>query len=50
MRTVFADTSFFLALLNPADPAHGVAKDLSRTLKRHRISDFSDPLPGSKGN
>ncbi len=31
MRTVFADTFYFLALLNRRDPAHGRAVEISRT-------------------
>jgi predicted nucleic acid-binding protein len=31
MNTVFADTAYFLALLNPADQWHASARDLSRS-------------------
>jgi predicted nucleic acid-binding protein len=31
MNTVFADTAYFLALLNPADQWHARARDLSRS-------------------
>jgi hypothetical protein len=31
MKTVFADTYYFIALLNPKDPAHARACDFSRT-------------------
>ena len=32
MNTVFADTAYFLALLNPADQWHTSARDLSRSV------------------
>ncbi len=35
---VFADTFFFLAILNPSDPAHRRASDLSRRLRVPRIT------------
>ena len=33
MRTVFADTFYFLALLNERDPAHAPTADTSRGFK-----------------
>jgi len=38
MNAVFADTFFFLAILNPSDPAHAMASELSRGLRRPRIT------------
>jgi predicted nucleic acid-binding protein len=38
MRMVFADTFFFLAILNPSDPAHRRAIALSRSLQQPRIT------------
>jgi uncharacterized protein len=38
MSAVFADTFFFLAILNPSDPAHRQASDLSRSLRRPRVT------------
>ena len=38
MSAVFADTFFFLAILNPQDPAHGPAAELSRRLRRPRLT------------
>lgn len=38
MRMVFADTFFFLAILNPSDPAHRRASALSRSLHQPRIT------------
>lgn len=38
MKPVFADTFFFLALLNQADAAHGEAVALSRSLRRRRVT------------
>lgn len=37
MRTVFADTGYWFALLNPKDQLHGKAKSVSATLGRVRI-------------
>ena len=38
MKPVFADTFFFLALLNPSDAAHGQTVALSRSLRRQRVT------------
>src|SRR5437660_600335 len=38
MNAVFADTFFFLAILNPLDPAHQQASEMSRNLRRPRIT------------
>jgi len=38
MKPVFADTFFFLALLNPADAAHRDAVAVSRSLRRRRVT------------
>jgi predicted nucleic acid-binding protein len=38
MKPVFADTFFFLALLNPSDAAHRDAVALSRSLRRRRVT------------
>jgi predicted nucleic acid-binding protein len=38
MSAVFADTFFFLAILNRADAAHSRASELSRRLRRRRIT------------
>ena len=38
MSAVFADTYFFLAILNPSDPAHHRAAEMSRRLRRPRIT------------
>jgi hypothetical protein len=38
MKPVFADTFFFLALLNPSDVAHRKALEVSRNLRRRRIT------------
>ena len=38
MSAVFADTFFFLAILNPSDPAHARASDLSRRLRQPRVT------------
>jgi hypothetical protein len=38
MKPVFADTFFFLAVLNPADVAHARATELSRSLPRPRLT------------
>ena len=38
MKPVFADTFFFLALLNPSDAAHGQAVALSRSLRQRRVT------------
>jgi predicted nucleic acid-binding protein len=38
MRTVFADTFFFLAILNPSDSAHKRAAELSRSLHTPRVT------------
>ena len=32
MRTVFADTGYWVALLNPQDDLHAIATNLSKTL------------------
>ena len=37
MRTVFADTGYWIALLHPRDPRHGKAKSVSSTLGQTRI-------------
>ena len=33
MRTAFADTSFYAALINPRDPLHGTAKEAARQFR-----------------
>lgn len=38
MSAVFADTFFFLAVLNPSDPAHDRAADMSRRLRQPRVT------------
>lgn len=38
MKTVFADTFFFLAILNPSDSAHKPAVTLSRQLIHPRVT------------
>jgi predicted nucleic acid-binding protein len=38
MKPVFADTFFFLAVLNRADAAHARATELSRSLPRPRLT------------
>src|SRR4051794_15792187 len=38
MSAVFADTFFFLAILNPRDPAHHRAEVLSRQLRSIRVT------------
>src|SRR5436309_1404216 len=38
MSAVFADTFFFLAILNPSDPAPASASDLSRRLRQPRVT------------
>lgn len=38
MNGVFADTWFFLAILNPGDPNHQRAITLSRSERRHRVT------------
>lgn len=38
MNLVFADTWFFLAILNPSDPNHPVALAASRSERRHRVT------------
>jgi len=38
MNRVFADTWFFLAILNPADPNHSRALAASRTIRHHRVT------------
>ena len=38
MKPVFADTFFFLAVLNPADAAHTRAAEWSRSLPRQRLT------------
>ena len=37
MRTVFADTGYWVALLNPRDQLHGMAKSVSASLGQTRI-------------
>lgn len=38
MKRVFADTWFFLAILNPADPNHQRALNFSRSIRDHRVT------------
>jgi len=38
MKAVFADTFFFLAVLNPSDPAHNGSVELSRALECPRVT------------
>jgi hypothetical protein len=38
MNRVFADTWFFLAILNPSDPNHSQALAASRTVRQHRVT------------
>jgi predicted nucleic acid-binding protein len=38
MNHVFADTWFFLAILNPSDPNHARALNASRTVRNHRVT------------
>jgi len=37
MPEVFADTSYFIATLNPRDTLHDAAKGVGRTLSRHQF-------------
>jgi predicted nucleic acid-binding protein len=37
MRTVFADTGYWVAIINPGDDLHDVAKSLSNALAPFRI-------------
>ncbi|MEA2604418.1 MAG: uncharacterized protein QOF89_5410 [Acidobacteriota bacterium] len=37
MRAVFADSSYWMALLNPEDTLHEKARDVSESFKRSRI-------------
>lgn len=57
MRAIFADTSFFIALLNRRDSLHYVAENLQRNLGIFRLvtsemvlteflDEFSGPTPG----
>jgi predicted nucleic acid-binding protein len=38
MNRVFADTWFFLAILNPSDPNHARALTASRAVRPHRVT------------
>jgi predicted nucleic acid-binding protein len=38
MNHVFADTWFFLAILNPSDPNHSRALSASRVVRQHRVT------------
>ena len=38
MNLVFADTWFYLAILNRADPNHPRAATVSRSERRHRVT------------
>jgi predicted nucleic acid-binding protein len=38
MNRVFADTWFYLAALNPADPNHARSVALARAERRHRVT------------
>ena len=38
MTPVFADTSYFLALLNPTDALHGAATEVSRSLRQKVVT------------
>jgi hypothetical protein len=38
MKRVFADTWFYLAALNPADPNHARSVALARAERRHRVT------------
>ena len=38
MNRAFADTWFFLAILNPSDPNHARALNASRTVRNHRVT------------
>ena len=38
MKPVFADTFFFLTLLNPSDAGHRTAAELSRQLRQRRVT------------
>jgi predicted nucleic acid-binding protein len=38
MQRVFADTWFYLAALNPADPNHARSVALARAERRHRVT------------
>jgi uncharacterized protein len=38
MNRVFADTWFFLAILNPSDPNHARALTASRVVRHHRVT------------
>jgi predicted nucleic acid-binding protein len=38
MRAAFADTAYFLALLNPSDQLHSTARDLQRTEPRSLLT------------
>src|SRR5207249_1302914 len=37
MRRVFADTSYWIAMLNPKDTLHAKALEVSKSLGQHRI-------------
>jgi predicted nucleic acid-binding protein len=38
MKRVFADTWFYLAALNPAEPNHARSVALARAERRHRVT------------
>ena len=38
MSAVFADTFFFLAILNPSDAAHARSSELSRRLRKPQVT------------
>ena len=44
MKKVFADTSYWIALANPNDNLHTIAKDLSKSLKNVTITTTDEVL------
>ena len=44
MKKVFADTSYWIALANPNDNLHKIAKDLSKSLENVTITTTDEVL------